>query len=143
MDQENSTNSEIENAENKDIENENKEKIETDIAQNNSNLTGNRDETWFIRTRNIVYYILGIIEVLLAFRLIFRSLGASTRNGLVALLYTITKVLISPFSGIFNIINPIGAWQFAIEPATIIAMVVYALLAYGLVKLVKVTAVSV
>lgn len=120
----------------------NEEKLQAYKTQNESNPIEDRNESWFPRIRNIIYYVLGVIEVLLAFRLIFRSLGASTRNGLVALLYTITKALIMPFSGIFNIINPIGAVQFAIEPATIIAMAVYALLAYGLVKLVKVTAVS-
>lgn len=113
------------------------------IQQNKNEIVETNDEAWFFRTRNIIYYVLGVIEVLLAFRLIFRSLGASTRNGMVALLYSITKALIMPFSGIFNIINPNGAGQYVIEPAAVIAMVVYALLAYGLVKLIKVTAVSV
>lgn len=101
------------------------------------------DERWFLRTRNIVYYILGVIEVLLLFRLIFRSLAANTANPIVAALYSTTKALISPFVGIFNVILPGGTTQYVIEPATIIAMVVYALIAYGIIKLIKVTAVSV
>lgn len=102
-----------------------------------------KDESWFFRTRNIIYYILGVIEILLVFRLIFRSLGANINNGFVAGVYYITKGLIAPFVGIFNVIIPGGVNQYIIEPATIIAMVVYAIIAYGIVKLIKVTAVSV
>jgi len=94
---------------------------------------------WYIRTRNLVYYFLGVVEVLLAFRLIFKILGANARNGMVQFIYSVTSVLIAPFEGIFAIFYPGGASaRFVFEPATIIAMIVYALIARGIVSLLKV-----
>lgn len=101
-----------------------------------------RDDRWFYKTRSVVYYILGVIEILLAFRLVFRSLGANVNNPLVASLYSITRTFIAPFSGIFNVISPGGTMRYVIEPDVIIAMIVYAIIAYGLIKLIRVAALN-
>lgn len=103
-----------------------------------SNITVHKEQDWFIRTRNIIYYILGVIEVLLAFRLIFKLLGASTRSGLVVFIYSLTGNLILPFSGIFGTAITRSAAVLSIfESATVIAMIVYGLIAYGIVRLIK------
>jgi uncharacterized protein YggT (Ycf19 family) len=86
------------------------------------------------RTYQVVWYVLGFIEVLLAFRFFFRLFGASTASGFVSMIYAITYPLIAPFRGIFP--TP-GISQSALEFYTIIAGIVYALLAYGLVKLLQ------
>jgi len=97
-----------------------------------------QDQRWFIQTRNIVYYILGVIEVLLAFRLIFKLLGASKASEFVSFLYLVTQSIIAPFSGIFRSTITRGAvTQSIFEPATVIAMIVYAIIAIGVVSLVK------
>lgn len=132
--------------ENKEDLNEQNNEIEKTHQDNNEfgdEITLGKNESWFYRTRNIIYYILGVIEILLLFRLVFRSLGANIRNELVVSLYSVTKLLIAPFVGIFNIITPAGTTQYVIEPATILAMIVYAIIAYGIVRLIKVTALSV
>jgi len=132
-------NKNIENSENRETQTH-----ENEHSQQSSNeISNDKGETWFLRTRNIIYYILGIIEILLIFRLVFRSLGANATNAIVSFLYGVTYALIVPFIGIFKAIMPSGTVQYVIEPATIIAMVVYALIAYGIVRLIKVTAVSV
>ncbi|MCX8131765.1 MAG: YggT family protein [Clostridia bacterium] len=100
------------------------------------------EKKWFIQIRNAIYYILGVIEVLLVFRLIFRLLGANTSNPFVVFLYSITKLLIIPFIGIFKAFTANGASGFVFEPATIIAMVVYAITAYGVVSLVRLKTVN-
>lgn len=87
------------------------------------------------REQKIVYYILGIIEVLLAFRLIFKILGANPASGFVRFLYALTRVMILPFLGIFRTAASAG---YVFEPATIIAMIVYAVIAYGIVRLLKI-----
>ena len=126
------------------MEEENKGAHEEEIKniENESNEypLDHKEPTWTFRSRDIIYYVLGIIEVLLLFRLIFRSLGANATNAVVSSLYGITYALILPFIGIFKAIMPSGTSTYIIEPATIIAMIVYALIAYGIVKLVKVVA---
>jgi len=89
--------------------------------------------------RNTVYYILGLIETLLTFRLVFKLLGANPWSAFASLIYTISGIFMAPFSGIFRaaINNGIETTS-VLEPTTIIAMVVYALVAYGVVKLIEI-----
>ncbi|MEI8199216.1 MAG: YggT family protein [Eubacteriales bacterium] len=85
----------------------------------------------------IVYFILGALEIFLGLRLILRLLGASANNMFVPFVYNVTWIFIAPFSGIFSTAVTKGAeTQAVLEPATIIAMLIYALLAWGIVKLI-------
>jgi len=89
-----------------------------------------------LKLRKIVYYILGAFEALFAFRLIFKLLGANPGSTFVALVYTISGDFLAPFSGIFRSAVTTGIeTQSVLEPTTIIAMIVYALIAYGVVWL--------
>jgi len=89
--------------------------------------------------RNSVYYILGLLEAILAFRLIFRFLGANPGSTFVSLVYTVSGVFLSPFNGIFRAATTNGIETTSVlEPATIIAMIVYALIAYGAVRLIEI-----
>ena len=81
--------------------------------------------------------IFAVIEVFLAFRLIFKLLGANPDNGFVRGIYAITQVLVGIFEGIFSKVTTTGVETKAIlEPATLIAMVVVALIAWGVSKLI-------
>ena len=89
--------------------------------------------------RNSVYYILGLLETLLAFRLVFRLLGANPGSVFVSLIYTVSGVFLAPFRGIFRAATSNGIETTAVlEPHTIIAMIVYALIAYGVVKFIEI-----
>ncbi|MEL1136574.1 YggT family protein [Desulfitobacterium sp. THU1] len=89
--------------------------------------------------KRIVYYILGVIEVLLAFRFIFKLLGANPASGFVSGIYTMTSIFLSPFIGIFRTASARGVeTQAVIEPANLVAMLVYAVIAWGIVKLVEI-----
>ncbi len=88
------------------------------------------------RATQIVYLILTIVEALLAMRLILRLLGANSANAFVALIYNITYPLIVPFTGIFTLPANLGVAGF--ELATLIAMVVYLLLAYVIVAIIRI-----
>jgi hypothetical protein len=84
----------------------------------------------------IVYYLLGMLEIILALRFLFRLLGASQDNGFIVFLYNLSYMFVVPFSGIFN--NPILGTHNVFELSTLIAMLVYALIAWGLVALSRV-----
>ncbi|WP_291637231.1 YggT family protein [Clostridium sp.] len=102
----------------------------TDYRSNENNL----------KLRKIVYYILGIIEAFFAFRLVFKLLGANAGSTFVSLIYNISGVFMAPFSGIFRTAVTKGIeTKSVLEPATIIAMIVYALAAYGIVRLIEIS----
>jgi uncharacterized protein YggT (Ycf19 family) len=83
------------------------------------------------RTYQIIWYILGIIEVLLAFRIILKLLGASTQSGFTSFIYAISSPFALPFAGI---LGKTGISGMILEWSTLIAMAVYAIVAYGIVK---------
>lgn len=90
-----------------------------------------------LTSRRVVYYILGILEILLAFRLVFKILGANPGSGFVSFIYSITELFMVPFTAIFRSAATEGIETKAVlEPSTIIAMIVYALIAWGIVKLI-------
>lgn len=84
------------------------------------------------RTYQIIWYILGIVEVLLAFRIILKLLGANTQSGFTSFIYAISNPFALPFAGILGITD---VSNMILEWSTFIAMIVYAIVAYGIVML--------
>jgi SMC interacting uncharacterized protein involved in chromosome segregation len=84
------------------------------------------------RGTQIVWYIVGLIEVLLAFRFVLLLLAANTVAGFTDFIYTITQPLAYPFLAVFRISYIQGT---IFEWTTILAMFVYWLIGYGITKL--------
>jgi len=84
------------------------------------------------RFNQIIWYILGLIEVLLIFRVVLKALGANAYVGFTSLIYSITLLLVAPFQGILGT-SVMG--NSTIEWSTLIAAVVYICIAWGLVYL--------
>ncbi len=82
------------------------------------------------RFNQIIWYILGLVEVLLIFRLVLKALGANPFAGFASLIYTLTTPIASPFSGI---LGTSVTGNSMIEWSTIIAAIVYLCVAWGLV----------
>jgi hypothetical protein len=98
-----------------------------------------RENQGNLKNRKIIYYILGILEVLFAFRLVFKILGANPASAFVGIIYSVTNLFLTPFVGIFRGAVSKGIeTQSVLEPPLIIAMIVYALLAWGIVKLIEI-----
>lgn len=92
-----------------------------------------------VTTQNIVWYILGVIEVLLAFRFVLKLLGANPSSGFVDFVYTITGILTAPFDRIFGVSSTTaGSTRSVFEPSILVAAAVYALIAWGIVKLITI-----
>jgi hypothetical protein len=87
------------------------------------------------RTYQIIWYVLSLIEILLTFRVILKILGANIGTAFVSVLYGITDPLALPFSGIFKVTYITTGAYF--EWSTLVGMVVYLLIAYGLVHLMQ------
>lgn len=80
----------------------------------------------------IVWYVLGLLEFLLAFRFVFKLLGANAGSGFVNFVYGLTNIFVMPFSGIFPRVAVQGV---AFEWAALLAMLVYFFVAWAVVKL--------
>jgi uncharacterized protein YggT (Ycf19 family) len=95
----------------------------------------------YIRRRNrldriaqIIYFVLGMVEVLLVLRFVLRIINADNTAGFASFIYNFSSPFVAPFNGIFNndqVFNRAGV----VELSTLVAMVIYAVLAYGMVKL--------
>ncbi len=81
----------------------------------------------------VVYFLLGVLEAILGLRFLFRLLGANEGNAFISFLYSLTHVFVGPFNGIFND-QAIGS-RSVFELSTLIAMIIYGLIAWGLVSL--------
>jgi hypothetical protein len=79
--------------------------------------------------------IFGAIETSLAFRIIFKILGANANNQFISSLYQFTDNFSRPFVGIFNF--TLGFDQFVLDLPAVIAMIVYSIIGYGLLWLVR------
>jgi hypothetical protein len=99
--------------------------------------TGSPQKTYdtkkaIFRSYQIIWYILGVIEIILAFRVMLKLLGASTVSGFTTFIYAMSSPFALPFAGILGIT---GVSDMVLEWSTLIAMVVYAIIAYGVVAL--------
>ena len=84
------------------------------------------------RITGITYFILGVLEAILLLRLLFRLLAANEASSFVVFIYNLSHIFVGPFNGIFND-QALGRSVF--EISTLIAMLIYALLAWGIVSL--------
>ncbi|HSX40487.1 MAG TPA: YggT family protein [Candidatus Saccharimonadales bacterium] len=85
-----------------------------------------------LRSYQVIWYILIFVEILLGFRMTFKAIGANPFSGFVSLINAITDPLAQPFSGI---VRPYISGSSVIEWSTIVAAIVYLLIAFGLVNL--------
>lgn len=86
------------------------------------------------RIKQIVYFVVGVINVMLLMRFVFLALGASEASGFIRLIYGLSQPFVMPFLGIFG--EPsLGASVF--EWASLIAIAIYMLLAYGISRIIE------
>lgn len=87
----------------------------------------------------LVYFFFGLLDILLAFRLVFKLAGAGTSSAFVSFIYSLTGIFILPFEGIFSRGVSQGLETTSVlEPATLVALVVYAVVSLGIVKLIHI-----
>lgn len=87
----------------------------------------------------LVYFFCGVLEILLLFRLVLKLTGANVASAFVGLIYGLTGIFILPFEGIFRLAFSEGIETTSVlEPSTIVAIIVYAAVAWGIVKLLRV-----
>ena len=85
-----------------------------------------------IKITRAIYLLFGLIEALLVIRFVLKALAANAEAGFAQLIYGVTAPLVAPFMGLFGTPqSPSGA---TLELHTLIAVVIYALVAWLVVK---------
>jgi hypothetical protein len=84
------------------------------------------------RAHRIIWYAFGILEALLAFRFLLKLLAANSAAGFTSFIYGITAPFVAPFINVFRVTRVEGS---TFEWTTLLAMLVYWLLAWALTKL--------
>ena len=80
----------------------------------------------------VVWYIAGFIITLLLIRIVLFMLGANQGSGFVNFIYAVSGVFSAPFAGIF----PAPSYgKFFFDTASVVAIAVYSLVAWGIAKL--------
>src|SRR3990170_1455767 len=87
---------------------------------------------FIFRAYQLIWFVLGVIEVLLAFRVVLLALGANPQAGFASFIYAVSDPFAIPFRDLFGITVQ-NVYVF--EWTTFVAMAVYAVVAYGLVEL--------
>lgn len=85
---------------------------------------------------NFIWFVYGVIAMLLGIRMLLKLFGANSANGFVELIYSVSGVLSAPFDTIFGVTQTeAGATQSVFEPSILVAIAVYGLIAWGIAKL--------
>jgi YggT family protein len=84
----------------------------------------------------LISLIGGIIIALIGLRFIFILLGANPNNGFAHFIYSVSRPFVQPFYGLFNYEPTFTKAHF--ELASLVAIIVYALITLLLVKLVTI-----
>ena len=102
-------------------------------------LSSSTEATGFQTLEYLVYFFFGALEILLVFRLILKLTGASIGSAFVGFIYGLTGLFIAPFEGIFRRGFSQGIETTSVfEPSTLVAIIVYAVVAWGIVKLIQI-----
>ena len=120
----------------------------TTVQENNANPAVNSTTrststksiaTSFKTVEYLIYFLFGVLEILLAFRFVLKLTGAGTTSAFVGLIYGLTGIFILPFEGIFRREFTQGMETTSVfEPSTLVALVVYVVVAWGIVKLLQI-----
>jgi len=82
---------------------------------------------------NLIWFVAGVLVVLLGFRFVLALLDANPANGFANFIYSASHPFVAPFFSLFSYTYHYGVSRF--ETYTLVAMLVYIVVAWGLVAL--------
>lgn len=80
----------------------------------------------------IVWFIVGAIEILLALRFVLKLLAANGSATFTNVIYSLTDILVAPFTAVFSVTYAAGT---IFEWTTILAAIIYFVIAAGIINL--------
>jgi len=86
------------------------------------------------RAQRIIYYVFGVVQAFIAIRFVLKLLAANPASAFTQIIYNVSWVFVFPFNGV---VPNTASGSSVLEWFSIIAIVVYALVAVGLAKLIS------
>jgi len=87
------------------------------------------------RAAAVVGFIVGVVDIFIAARFLGKLFGASSQSAFVNFIYQVSAPMVAPFTGIFG--NS-GSSTNTFETVSLVAIVVYAVIGWGLVVLIRI-----
>ncbi|MDQ2943274.1 MAG: YggT family protein [Candidatus Dormibacteraeota bacterium] len=88
------------------------------------------------RAIELTYLVFGLIEGLLAIRLVLKLLGANPQAGFTSFIYGLTDFFMAPFRNLLPTVGTGSSSSAVLETSVVIAIIVYALIAWVLARLI-------
>ena len=87
------------------------------------------------KVTQLIWLLLGFLEVLLALRVVFKLIGVNAANAFATLIYNLTELFVAPFA---SLTGAPAVGGMVLEISSIIAMIVYLLIGWALERIVYV-----
>ena len=87
------------------------------------------------KATQMIWLLLSLLEAVIALRVVFKLIGVNATNSFAALLYNVTNLFVAPFA---SLTGAPSAGGMVLEISSIIAMIVYLLIAWALERIVYV-----
>ena len=87
------------------------------------------------KVTQLIWLLLGLLEIMLAMRVVFKLIAVNADNLFASLLYFVSGIFVAPFA---SLTSAPALGSMVLEISTIIAMFVYMLIAWGLERIVYV-----
>jgi hypothetical protein len=94
-----------------------------------------QEGSYNFRAAAVVGFIVGAVDIFIAARFLGKLLGASSASQFVHFIYQVSSVFVAPFTGIFG---DTGTKTNTFETASLVAIVVYAVVGWGIVVLIRI-----
>jgi uncharacterized protein YggT (Ycf19 family) len=99
------------------------------------NESGREQRVATFKATQLIWLLLGILEAAIALRVVFKLIAVNAANPFAALLYNVTDLFVAPFA---SLIGAPAVGGMVLEISSIIAMIVYFLIAWALERIVYV-----
>jgi hypothetical protein len=105
---------------------------ETRTTQHES---GREQRVATFKATQLIWLLLGLLEAAIALRVVFKLIGVNAANLFATLLYNVTDLFVAPFA---SLTGAPSAGGMVLEISSVIAMIVYLLIAWALERIVYV-----
>jgi hypothetical protein len=94
---------------------------------------GREQRIFTFKATQLILLLAAILEVLIGLRIVLKLIGANPNNGFAGLLYAFTGLFLFPFTGLIN--SPTSGGM-VLEISSVLAMIIYALLAWAVERII-------
>ena len=96
---------------------------------------GRTQRVFTFKATQMIWLLLGLLEAAIALRIVFKLIGVNAANTFAKLLYGVTNLFLAPFK---SLVGNLESGNNVLEITSIIAMLVYLLIAWGIERIVYV-----